>query len=31
MLVLVAIMFLIEKLFPANDLPKVNKWWARVI
>lgn len=24
-------MFLIEKLFPANQLPKVNKWWARVI
>lgn len=31
MLIAVALMFLVEKLWPANDLPKVNKWWLRVI
>ncbi len=31
MLIAVALMFLIEKIWPANDLPKVNKWWLRVV
>jgi len=31
MLVAAALMLLIEKLWPANELPKVDKWWARVI
>ncbi|WP_018969277.1 sterol desaturase family protein [Rubritalea marina] len=30
MLPTTAVMLLIEKLWPANDLPKVNNWWARV-
>lgn len=25
-----AVMLLVEKLFPASELPKVNNWWARV-
>lgn len=24
-------MFLIERFWPANDLPKVNHWWLRVV
>jgi len=31
MLIAVALMFLIEKLWPANDLPKVKNWWSRVV
>lgn len=31
MLCLFLVMFLIEKLWPANQLPKVNYWWLRVI
>lgn len=27
----VSLMFLIEKLWPANDLPKVTRWWPRVV
>lgn len=30
MLPTTALMLLIEKLWPANDLPKVKNWWARV-
>lgn len=31
MLPVTAIMLLIEKLWPANNLPKVKNWWARVV
>jgi len=31
MLVITAVMFTIERLWPANDLPKTEKWWPRVI
>lgn len=31
MLPLTALMLLIERLWPANSLPKVNKWWPRVV
>lgn len=31
MLMVVAAMFLVEKWWPANDLPKVPHWWPRVL
>ena len=31
MIAVVAGMLLVEKLWPANDLPKVTNWWPRVI
>lgn len=30
-LAVISVMFLIEKWWPANDLPKVARWWPRVI
>lgn len=31
MLIVVVAMFLVEKWWPANDLPKVSCWWPRVL
>lgn len=31
MFIVVAIMFTVERYWPANDLPKVKRWWPRVI
>ncbi|BDS06114.1 hypothetical protein NT6N_11540 [Oceaniferula spumae] len=31
MLVVVAAMFIVEKWWPANELPKSRHWWARVV
>ncbi len=31
MLIVVVLMFLIERFWPANDLPKVKHWWLRVV
>lgn len=32
LIILVALgCFILERLFPANDLPKVRAWWARII
>lgn len=31
MLIATALMFLIERIWPANELPKTKNWWLRVI